>query len=45
MTTMFGIPSSQIVQVKNPWRSSEILNKYDGILVLVVEVGEKIVVD
>ena len=42
MTTMFGIPSSQIVQVKNPYAPSEILNKYDpDSTVLVVAVGEK----
>ena len=42
MTTMFSIPSSQIVQVKNPYAPSEILNKYDpDSTVLVVAVGEK----
>ena len=42
MTTMFSIPSSQIVQVKNPYAPSEILNKYDSdSTILVVAVGEK----
>jgi len=40
MTTMFSIPSSQIVQVKNPYAPSEILNKYDSdSTILVVAVG------
>ena len=42
MTTMFGVPSSQIVQVKNPYAPSEVLKKYDpDSTVLVVAVGQK----
>jgi len=29
MTTMFGVPSDKIVQVKNPYIPTEILSKYD----------------
>ena len=42
MTKMFGIPSSKIVNVKNPYAPSEILNKYDEDTTgLIVVVGEK----
>jgi phosphopantetheine adenylyltransferase len=42
MTKMFGIPSSKIVNVKNPYAPSEILNKYDEDRTgLIVVVGEK----
>lgn len=29
ITTMFGVPSDKVVQVKNPYNPSEILSKYD----------------
>ena len=42
MMKMFGIPSSKIVNVKNPYAPSEILNKYDEDKTgLIVVVGEK----
>jgi hypothetical protein len=42
MTKMFGIPSSKIVNVRNPYAPSEILNKYnDKTTGLIVVVGEK----
>jgi len=42
MMQMFGIPSSKIVNVKNPYRPEEILNKYDSDTTgLIVVVGEK----
>jgi hypothetical protein len=42
MTKMFGIPSSKIVNVKNPYAPEEILNKYDSDTTgLIVVVGEK----
>jgi len=42
MMQMFGIPSSKIVNVKNPYRPEEILNKYDSDRTgLIVVVGEK----
>jgi hypothetical protein len=42
MTKMFGITSSKIVNVKNPYAPSEILNKYDEDTTgLIVVVGEK----
>jgi hypothetical protein len=42
MTTMFGIPSSKIVNIKNPYAPEEILNKYDEDTTgLIVVVGEK----
>ena len=42
MTKMFGIPSSKIVNVKNPYAPSEILNKYnEDTTGLIVVVGEK----
>jgi len=42
MIKMFGIPSSKIVNVKNPYAPSEILNKYDEDRTgLIVVVGEK----
>jgi hypothetical protein len=42
MIKMFGIPSSKIVNVKNPYAPSEILNKYDENKTgLIVVVGEK----
>ena len=42
MMKMFGIPSSKIVNVKNPYAPSEILNKYDEDTTgLIVVVGEK----
>jgi len=42
MMKMFGIPSSKIVNVKNPYAPSEILNKYnDKTTGLIVVVGEK----
>ena len=42
MTKMFGIPSSKIVNVKNPYAPSEILNKYNKeTTALIVVVGEK----
>jgi nicotinamide mononucleotide adenylyltransferase len=42
MMKMFGIPSSKIVNVKNPYAPSEILNKYnENKTALIVVVGEK----
>jgi hypothetical protein len=42
MTTMFGIPSSKIVNIKNPYAPEEILKKYDSDTTgLIVVVGEK----
>ena len=42
MMQMFGIPSSKIVNVKNPYRPEEILNKFDSDTTgLIVVVGEK----
>jgi hypothetical protein len=42
MTTMFGIPSNKIVNIKNPYAPEEILNKYDSNTTgLIVVVGEK----
>ena len=42
MTTMFGIPSNKIVNIKNPYAPEEILNKYDSDTTgLIVVVGEK----
>jgi hypothetical protein len=42
MMKMFGIPSSKIVNVKNPYAPSEILNKYnEDTTGLIVVVGEK----
>ena len=42
MTTMFGIPSNKIVNIKNPYAPEEILNKYDEDTTgLIVVVGEK----
>jgi len=42
MMQMFGIPSSKIINIKNPYRPEEILNKYDSDTTgLIVVVGEK----
>jgi hypothetical protein len=42
MTNMFGIPSSKIVNIRNPYAPEEILNKYDEDTTgLIVVVGEK----
>ncbi len=42
MTTMFGIPSNKIVNIKNPYAPEEILKKYDSDTTgLIVVVGEK----
>jgi len=42
MTTMFGIPSNKIVNIKNPYAPEEILNKYnEDTTGLIVVVGEK----
>jgi hypothetical protein len=42
MTTMFGIPSSKIHQVKNPYQPTEILKKFDeGTTAFITVVGEK----
>jgi hypothetical protein len=42
MTTMFGIPSNKIVNIKNPYAPEEILKKYDSNTTgLIVVVGEK----
>jgi hypothetical protein len=42
MMQMFGIPSSKIVNVKNPYAPEEILSKYDSDTTgLIVVVGEK----
>ena len=42
MTTMFGIPSSKIHQVKNPYQPTEILKKFDEkTTAFITVVGEK----
>ena len=42
MTTMFGIPSDKIVQVKNPYAPKEILSSFDGKTTqYIAAVGEK----
>ena len=42
MMKMFNIPSSQIVQVKNPYQPSEVLNKFDSkTTAFITVVGEK----
>ena len=42
ITKMFGIPSNKIVQVKNPYKPTEILSSYDAAKTgLIVVVGEK----
>jgi hypothetical protein len=42
MTTMFGMPSNKIVNIKNPYAPEEILKKYDSDTTgLIVVVGEK----
>jgi hypothetical protein len=42
MTKMFGIPSSKIINVRNPYAPTEILNKYnEDTTALIVVVGEK----
>ena len=42
MNTMFGIPKSKIVQVKNPYKPNEILSKFDEeTTAFVTVVGEK----
>jgi len=42
ITSMFGIPKTQVVQVKNPYRPIEILNDYDEDSdILITVVGEK----
>jgi hypothetical protein len=42
MTTMFGIPSSKIVQVRNPYAPKEILSQFDGKTTqYIAAVGEK----
>ena len=42
MTTMFGIPSNKIVQVKNPYAPTEILNKFNKETTgFITVVGEK----
>ena len=42
MTTMFGVPSNKIVEVKNPYKPTEILGKYDeATTAFVTVVGEK----
>jgi len=42
MTTMFGIPSNKIVNIRNPYAPEEILKKYDSDTTgLIVVVGEK----
>ena len=42
MTTMFGIPSNKIVNIKNPYAPEEILKKYNSDTTgLIVVVGEK----
>ena len=35
MTTMFGVPSNRIVEVKNPYVPTEILKKFDSDTMLV----------
>jgi hypothetical protein len=42
MTTMFGIPSNKIVEVKNPYKPTEIIGKYsEETTAFVTVVGEK----
>jgi hypothetical protein len=42
MTTMFGIPSNKIVNIKNPYAPEELLNKFDSDkTAFVTVVGEK----
>jgi len=42
MTTMFGIPSNKIVNIKNPYAPEEILNKFDSDTTgFITVVGEK----
>jgi hypothetical protein len=42
MTTMFGVPSNKIVEVKNPYKPTEIIGKYDeDTTAFVTVVGEK----
>jgi GNAT superfamily N-acetyltransferase len=42
MTTMFGIPSNKIHQVKNPYQPTEILSKFDeNTTAFITVVGEK----
>jgi hypothetical protein len=42
MTTMFGIPSSKIIEVKNPYKPTEILGKFnEDTTAFVTVVGEK----
>jgi hypothetical protein len=42
MIKMFNIPSSQIVQVKNPYQPTEVLNKFDSkTTAFITVVGEK----
>lgn len=42
MRTMFGIPSNKIVQIKNPYAPTEILNKFDeNTTAFITVVGEK----
>lgn len=42
MTTMFGIPSNKIVQVRNPYAPKEILSQFDGKTTqYIAAVGEK----
>jgi len=42
MMKMFNIPSSQIVQVKNPYQPTEVLNKFDSkTTAFITVVGEK----
>src|SRR6056300_605750 len=42
MTKMFGVPSNRIVQIKNPYAPTEILNKYnEDTTAFITVVGEK----
>ena len=42
MTTMFGIPSNKIVEIKNPYRPTEILGKFnEETTAFITVVGEK----
>ena len=42
MTTMFGIPSNKIIQIKNPYAPTEILSKYNKeTTAFITVVGEK----
>jgi nicotinic acid mononucleotide adenylyltransferase len=42
MTTMFGIPSNKIVEIKNPYRPTEILEKFnEETTAFITVVGEK----